>query len=188
MLLGWAKSLRAQSVGEVSELYTCHACNFQDAWKWKSARPTTSQKASYAPGWKEYVGETARTFGVHYQFCNHTDGRHPTSSAIQEHTKATVHKFSLDSARILTRRKNVVTRKIRDAPRCTKGTWPLTGNRATMLRLCCSVSCRVTKVVAWLNMDACTLKERQSCCLINLTVLLSFNLYLSCKFIFQYNK
>ena len=84
------------------------------------------------------------------------------------------------SARILTRRKNLVARKIRETPsRFTKGTRPL------MLRLCCSVSCHVTKVVAWLNMDACTLIERQSCCLINLTVLLSFNLYLSCKFIFQ---
>ena len=43
--------------------------------------------------------------------------------------------------------------------RCTKGNWPLTGNRATMLRLCYSVSCHLTKVVAWLNMDACTLKR-----------------------------
>ena len=59
--------------------------------------PTSSQKASYAPGWKEYVGETARTFGVHFQFCEHTDGRYTISSAIQEHNKATGHKFSLDS-------------------------------------------------------------------------------------------
>lgn len=79
------------------------------------ARPTTRQKAGYDSGWKEYVGETARTFGVHFQFSEHTDRRHPTSSAIQEHTKATGHKFSLDSARILTRRKNLVTRKFRDA-------------------------------------------------------------------------
>ena len=52
--------------------------------------------------------------GVHFQFCEHTDGRHPTSSAIQEHTKATGPKISLDRARILTRRKNLVTKKIRD--------------------------------------------------------------------------
>ena len=38
---GELKSLRAQS----------HACNFQDMWKWKSARPTTSRKAGYAPDW-----------------------------------------------------------------------------------------------------------------------------------------
>ena len=38
---GELKSLRAQS----------HACNFQDMWKWKSARPTTSTKAGYAPDW-----------------------------------------------------------------------------------------------------------------------------------------
>ena len=38
---GELKSLRAQS----------HACNFQDTWKWKSARPTTSRKAGYAPDW-----------------------------------------------------------------------------------------------------------------------------------------
>ena len=25
-------------------MHTSHACNFQDMWKWKSARPTTSQK------------------------------------------------------------------------------------------------------------------------------------------------
>ena len=49
-------------------------------------------------GKNNYVGETARTFGVHFQFYEHTDGRHPTSSAIQEHTKDTGHKFSLDSA------------------------------------------------------------------------------------------
>ena len=29
---------------------TSHECNFQDMWKWKSARPTTSRKAGYAPG------------------------------------------------------------------------------------------------------------------------------------------
>jgi len=46
---------------------------------------------------KEYVGETARTFGVHFQFHEHTAERPPTSSAIQEHTKATGHKFSLDT-------------------------------------------------------------------------------------------
>ena len=28
---------------------TSHACNFQDMWKWKSARPTHSWKAGYAP-------------------------------------------------------------------------------------------------------------------------------------------
>ena len=28
---------------------TSHACNFQDLCKWKSARPTTSRKAGYAP-------------------------------------------------------------------------------------------------------------------------------------------
>ena len=28
---------------------TSHACNFQDMWKWKTARPRTSQKAGYAP-------------------------------------------------------------------------------------------------------------------------------------------
>ena len=49
-----------------------------------------AKKAGYTPGWKEYVGETARTFGVHFQFRDQKDGRHPTSSAIQEHTKATV--------------------------------------------------------------------------------------------------
>ena len=38
---GELKSLRAQS----------HACNFQDMWKWKPARPTTSRKAGYAPDW-----------------------------------------------------------------------------------------------------------------------------------------
>ena len=38
---GELKSLRAQS----------QACNFQDMWKWKSARPTTSRKAGYAPDW-----------------------------------------------------------------------------------------------------------------------------------------
>ena len=38
---GELKSLRAQS----------HACNFKDMWKWKSARPTTSRKAGYAPDW-----------------------------------------------------------------------------------------------------------------------------------------
>ena len=38
---GELKSLRAQS----------HACNIQDMWKWKSARPTTSRKAGYAPDW-----------------------------------------------------------------------------------------------------------------------------------------
>ena len=38
---GELKSLRAQS----------YACNFQDMWKWKSARPTTSRKAGYAPDW-----------------------------------------------------------------------------------------------------------------------------------------
>ena len=38
---GELKSLRAQS----------HACNFQDMWKWKSARPTTSRKTGYAPDW-----------------------------------------------------------------------------------------------------------------------------------------
>ena len=40
---GELKSLRGQSVGEVS------TCNFQDMWKWKSARPRTSRKAGYAP-------------------------------------------------------------------------------------------------------------------------------------------
>ena len=44
-----------------------------------------------------------------------SESTYPTSSAIQEHTKATGHKFSLDSARILMRRKNLVTKKIRDA-------------------------------------------------------------------------
>ena len=43
---GELKSLRAVSVGE----WTSHACNFQEVWKWKSARPTTSLKAGYAPG------------------------------------------------------------------------------------------------------------------------------------------
>ena len=43
---GELKSLRAVSVGE----WTSHACNFQDVWKWKSARRTTSLKAAYAPG------------------------------------------------------------------------------------------------------------------------------------------
>ena len=43
---GELKSLRAVSVGE----WTSHACSFQDVWKWKSARPTTSLKAGYAPG------------------------------------------------------------------------------------------------------------------------------------------
>ena len=30
---------------------TSHACNFQDIWKWKSARPTTGRKAGYTPEW-----------------------------------------------------------------------------------------------------------------------------------------
>ena len=30
---------------------TSHACNFQDMWKRKSVRPTTSRKAGYAPVW-----------------------------------------------------------------------------------------------------------------------------------------
>ena len=38
---GELKNLRAQS----------HACNFHDMRKWKSARPTTSRKAGYAPDW-----------------------------------------------------------------------------------------------------------------------------------------
>ena len=52
------------------------------------------------------------------------------------------------SARILTRQKNLVTSKIRDALQIYQGTQPLTGTRASMLHLCCSVSCHVTKVVA----------------------------------------
>ena len=28
----------------MTSVHTNHACNFQDMWKWKSARPTTSQK------------------------------------------------------------------------------------------------------------------------------------------------
>ena len=41
---GTIKSLRAQSVVEVK------AYNLQDMWKWKLARPTTTQKAGYSPG------------------------------------------------------------------------------------------------------------------------------------------
>ena len=144
-----------------------------------------NQCKSYAPGWKEYVGETARTFGVHFQFREHTDGRHPTSSAIQEtpRPQATSSHWIVQGS---WRGERILLQERLGMPsRFTKDTRPLTGTRATMLCLCYSVSCYVTKVVAWLNMDACTLKERQSCCLINLTVLLSFNLYLSCKFIFQ---
>ena len=33
----------------VRSLRTSHAYNFQDMYKWKSARPTTSRKAGYAP-------------------------------------------------------------------------------------------------------------------------------------------
>ena len=28
---------------------TCHTCNFQDMYEWKTARPTISRKAGYAP-------------------------------------------------------------------------------------------------------------------------------------------
>ena len=33
----------------VRSVRTSHECNFQDMWKRKSARPTTSRKAGYAP-------------------------------------------------------------------------------------------------------------------------------------------
>ena len=47
-LLGWAK--KAQEVKVlVTSVRTGHACNFQDMWKWKSARSTTSRKAGYVP-------------------------------------------------------------------------------------------------------------------------------------------
>ena len=57
--------------------------------------------------WERQTGLLVSTSG--------SKSTYPTSSAIREHTKATGHKFSLDSARILTRRKNLVTKKIRDA-------------------------------------------------------------------------
>ena len=34
----------------VRPVRTTHACNVQDVWKSRSARPTTSRKAGYAPG------------------------------------------------------------------------------------------------------------------------------------------
>ena len=34
-------------------VHTSHACNFEDMWKWKSAKPTTSQK-SYLRLWKRF--------------------------------------------------------------------------------------------------------------------------------------
>ena len=33
----------------VRSVRTSHVCIFQDVWKWKSARPTTSRKSGYAP-------------------------------------------------------------------------------------------------------------------------------------------
>ena len=33
----------------VRSVHTSHACSFQDMWKWKSVKPTTSPKAGYAP-------------------------------------------------------------------------------------------------------------------------------------------
>ena len=33
----------------VRSVRTSHACNFQDIWKWLSARPTSSRKACHAP-------------------------------------------------------------------------------------------------------------------------------------------
>ena len=39
----------------VKSVRTSHACNFQDMWKRKSARPTTNRKAGYAPGHEIYA-------------------------------------------------------------------------------------------------------------------------------------
>ena len=149
-----------------------HACNFQDVWKWKSARPRTSRKAGYAPGWKNMrerqPGLLVSTSG--------SESTYPTSSAIQEHTKATGHKFSLDSARILTRRKNLVTKKIRDALQIYQRHSALNRDQGYNVApvLLSLLSSDYNYLVAWLTMDACTLRERQSCCLINLTVKFQF--------------
>ena len=47
-LLGWAKKAQELKV-LVTSVRTGHACNFQDMWKWKSARPTTNRTAGYVP-------------------------------------------------------------------------------------------------------------------------------------------
>ena len=38
----------------VRSLHTSHACNFEDMWKLKSARPTTSRKTGSAPGYTKF--------------------------------------------------------------------------------------------------------------------------------------
>ena len=45
---GELKSLRAQKV-LVRSVRTSQACNLQNTWKWKSARPTTSRRAGSPP-------------------------------------------------------------------------------------------------------------------------------------------
>ena len=54
------------------------------------------------------MGGTARTFEP-------KDGQQPTSAAIQEHTDASGHNFSLDNARILAREENLSQGKIKEA-------------------------------------------------------------------------
>ena len=50
VLLLWAEKSRLElKVLERSVRRVSHACNFQDLWKWKSAKPTTIRKAGYAP-------------------------------------------------------------------------------------------------------------------------------------------
>ena len=39
----------------VKSVRTSYACNSQDMWKWKSARPTTNRKTGYTPGLEIYV-------------------------------------------------------------------------------------------------------------------------------------
>ena len=61
---------------------------------------------------QEYVEETARMLGT--RFWEHTDANHP-NSAIEEHTSATSHQYTLDDTKILVREDKWFPRKIREA-------------------------------------------------------------------------
>lgn len=59
------------------------------------------------------MGGTARTFFL--RFVGQTDGQHPTSAAIQEHTDVPGHNFTLDNVKILAREEKLGQEKIKEA-------------------------------------------------------------------------
>ena len=58
--------------------HSTHASYFQEMWKWKSARPTTSQKAGYAPDENFQNEALIRVDTVHLNYVHRDDQTQPT--------------------------------------------------------------------------------------------------------------